>query len=282
MWLYVPSAFVPESAVSTWDSSALERLARSVTSNGKHSRPQSWSRRWKLGTWLQHLSGLTYEPSTLKPGVEAWISSLAAIPASPSALPAAEPGQTIPDTSGPKSCGSTATQEPATSSVRTSLDTSALASGKSSRTLPSWGRMSNGVCSRRQTLELPIAARDCSSWPTATAGDAKSSGAAGYSTASGRHSGTTLTDAVKMWPTPVSSEARQGYQDRTRGKKGSLESLTTVVVNFCLSLQAQIASRLGFDTSTKVVLNPLFVEALMGFPVEFTAFEDSATPSSPK
>lgn len=32
--------------------------------------------------------------------------------------------------------------------------------------------------------------------PTPTASDAKSSGAAGYSTASGRHSGTTLTDAV--------------------------------------------------------------------------------------
>ena len=48
------------------------------------------------------------------------------------------------------------------------------------------------------------------------------------------------------------------------------------------SLQAQITSRLGFDTSTKVVLNPLFVEALMGFGTEWTAFEASATPSSPK
>jgi hypothetical protein len=33
-------------------------------------------------------------------------------------------------------------------------------------------------------------------WPTPTAGDANASGAAGYSTDSGRHSGTTLTDAV--------------------------------------------------------------------------------------
>lgn len=41
-------------------------------------------------------------------------------------------------------------------------------------------------------------------WPTATAGDAKASGAAGYSTESGRHSGTTLTDAAVrgLWPTP--------------------------------------------------------------------------------
>lgn len=35
-------------------------------------------------------------------------------------------------------------------------------------------------------------------WPTTTAQDSRSSGAAGYSTASGRHSGTTLTDAARM------------------------------------------------------------------------------------
>ena len=37
-------------------------------------------------------------------------------------------------------------------------------------------------------------------WPTATAGDAGMSGSAGYSTASGRHAGTTLTDAASgLW-----------------------------------------------------------------------------------
>jgi len=35
----------------------------------------------------------------------------------------------------------------------------------------------------------------------------------------------------RMWPTPVAHEARLGYQDRSRGKKGTQESLTTVVVN---------------------------------------------------
>lgn len=33
-----------------------------------------------------------------------------------------------------------------------------------------------------------------------------------------------------LWPTPVASEARQGFQDRSRGMKGSQESLTTVAV----------------------------------------------------
>lgn len=33
-----------------------------------------------------------------------------------------------------------------------------------------------------------------------------------------------------LWPMPVASEARQGFQDRSRGMKGSQESLTTVAV----------------------------------------------------
>ena len=33
------------------------------------------------------------------------------------------------------------------------------------------------------------------------------------------------------WPTPISSEARQGFQDRSRGMKGTQESLTTQTVN---------------------------------------------------
>ena len=72
-------------------------------------------------------------------------------------------------------------------------------------------------------------------WPTPTAGDAKSSGAAGYSTASGRHSGTTLTDAAS-------------------GARGPLAQTTTTD---------------GTTTSTpegRPQLSADFVEALMGFP----------------
>lgn len=37
---------------------------------------RSWSREWKKGTWIQRLSGLTCEPSTVARGVAKWISSL--------------------------------------------------------------------------------------------------------------------------------------------------------------------------------------------------------------
>ena len=41
--------------------------------------------------------------------------------------------------------------------------------------------------------------------------------------------GCSSSESGKMWPTVCASEARQGYQDRMRGKKGSQISLTTAV-----------------------------------------------------
>jgi hypothetical protein len=35
---------------------------------------------------------------------------------------------------------------------------------------------------------------------------------------------------MAQWPSPVASEVRQGFQDRSRGMKGSQENLTTVVI----------------------------------------------------
>ena len=99
---------------------------------------------------------------------------------------------------------------------------------------------------RRESLDA-MAAR----WPTATAMDAADSGAAGYSTASGRHSGTTLTDAARLHAGLPPEEMR------TAGPDG-------------------------------MVLNPAFVEALMGFPEGWTLVGDGPasdaleTPSSPR
>jgi len=69
-------------------------------------------------------------------------------------------------------------------------------------------------------------------WPTATATDAKASGAAGYSTASGRHSGATLTDAAvrsPMWATPRASDSEKGGPN-ARDKSGS-PHLSNMAVN---------------------------------------------------
>jgi hypothetical protein len=56
-----------------------------------------------------------------------------------------------------------------------------------------------------------ISGTEFGSWPTPTRQDAASSGAANYSTESGRHTGTTLTDAARAsWPTPCQQDGPKG------------------------------------------------------------------------
>jgi hypothetical protein len=93
--------------------------------------------------------------------------------------------------------------------------------------------------SRRQKLGRAIVASDCSSlasWPTATAGGAKSSGAAGYGPTATHHVGTTLTDATERrlnWPTPnAASDSRNsgtGVDPKVRAEQGRQIMLQDVV-----------------------------------------------------
>ena len=76
---------------------------------------------------------------------------------------------------------------------------------------------------------------------------------------------------AKAWPTVQASEARQGYQDRTNGKKGSQKSLTTVAVDTHLD---QVKTN---TNGNNPVLNPDWVEQLMGLPAGWTDLDYSAT-----
>jgi len=72
------------------------------------------------------------------------------------------------------------------------------------------------------TTEVASGCGSSVGWPTPTRGDGAQSGAAGYSTESGRHPGTTLTDAVvRGWGTPRKGNGGFG---RDRGEnRGRLE-----------------------------------------------------------
>jgi len=83
MYLSIPSKSAP-----AWECLARDyapgspewasTLASAATLNGKHTQPQSWQRACKTARWMQHLSGPTFSPSTLAPGLEQWIASLRA------------------------------------------------------------------------------------------------------------------------------------------------------------------------------------------------------------
>ena len=85
-------------------------------------------------------------------------------------------------------------------------------------------------------------------WPKTTASDHKATGAEGYSTASGRHSGTTLTDAVRPWPTVLVADATGVKSHGGRGNPS--------LGNEC----RQFGKR----------LNPDWTEVLMGLPQGWT------------
>ena len=77
-------------------------------------------------------------------------------------------------------------------------------------------------------------------WPTATVGDSRNSAnCTANRKKTGHHSGTTLVDAVRIWPTPHTID---GPQDQEKLKQ----------------------------TGNRPVLSPAWVETLMGFPIGWT------------
>jgi len=92
-----------------------------------------------------------------------------------------------------------------------------------------WVTEQRGAYSARLNAAHRTNASGCSSWPTAATRDYKGESGSGRQERKG-HPADTLPNAMAQWPSPVASEVRQGFQDRSRGMKGSQESLTTVVI----------------------------------------------------
>lgn len=183
-------------------------LAQSVTSNGKHTRPASWSLSWRRNAWMRRLCGLTSPPSTLAHGAESWIASLRVSRASPTApqesakdsLTNAGYGTTSRESFGILERGSWLSKTYQDSLLPEDLPLA-------SRDWPKWGSMQSGVVSRRPAWAPATSASESSYWPSSRAEDAESCG---------NHPGAvdSLTGAVKQWQTPATDSFRSRGGDR--------------------------------------------------------------------
>jgi len=155
--------------------------------------------------------------------------------------------------------------------------------GKGPRTGVSMtGRMPDGS---KVTMGLPATAKlALSGWPTPNAVNGDRTAYKDFDKlmarkAAGRQTNLQEIVMVAGWPTPEAEEARRGYQNRSNGKKGSQESMTTAVINALGDkphLTPHGAARITADGTMLTgcsagmesggQLNPAFSGWLMGFP----------------
>jgi hypothetical protein len=190
------SPFVLDTEALISDSDEFSQLcAQSLTARGKDSAARIWSAKLKRDSWMQLLFGRTLRPSHGSSFVDAWTSSLAATRASRSQPLASDSAPKTHDTSGRLSQPELLQCDQVAVSLRTSRDISALGFPTCCKTWQDWVTERRGAYSARVKLARLTKER-----------------------------------GSLFWPSVVASEVRQGFQDRSRGMKGSQESLTTAVV----------------------------------------------------
>ena len=220
MFIICPCA--PGSAVSTSDSASLsEDFARSLWWRGKPSASRVWLRRWKRESWTRRLFTQTSTGSRGSDIEDLWISSLVASRASRSATLEVERVWTMSDTSGPRSSEDLGLFDLESASSRTwtaspppSLRAITPFSTMSLEIWKDWVTSQRQGASQRAKSVHRIDESDGSflAWPTPTVGDSR--GSARHTTTTGMsHTGTTLVDAVRQWPTPTGIHADRGNHD---------------------------------------------------------------------
>jgi hypothetical protein len=113
----------------------------------------------------------------------------------------------------------------------------------------------------------------------------------------GLNPGLNPADAARLagWPTPEAEEARRGYQNRSNGKKGTQQSMTTVAINSLgskphlsphgparLTATGEMLTGSSAEMESGGLLNPTHSRWLMGYPPAWDDCGVTAMPSSRK
>ena len=147
------------------------------------------------------------------------------------------------------------------------------------KTLPRSGSMRNGVCSERDKLEPPIGVKECglSGIPTPTAGDSKGSGSRNTPGSRARP-GLSLTDYVRG----DGGTGRQAHQIRQAHQVHQAQLIPEPMTWPTPSASEHKYRRFGNTQQSKCLnalsggaLNPVWVEWLMGWPLEWTGLSAS-------
>jgi hypothetical protein len=228
-------AYALDTAALSLDSSEQSRIcAQSLFVRSKPLPLRTWLRKWSRDVWSQFLYGRILRPSLGNRFADAWISSLGDIPANPSARQESDKERTTRGISGHTSQEEFGFFSQDSASLKTSKDISAWGCPTLSKTWQEWVIERRGAYSARLKSAHRTSESGCSSWPS-----------------------------------PVASEVRQGFQDRSRGMKGSQESLTTVVIKQHGQV-GQMNDSMDGNRRESYRLNARWVETLMGVPVGWT------------
>ncbi len=234
--------------------------------------------------------------------VASWIALLRVIRASPLASRENKKGKTTQDISGQMCFAWFKKSLQDSVSLKTYPDIYDWGLSKSTMTYPAWVAALRQACSQRRKSVHLINGSDCSFWRTVKAKEPmggcltykkfKERLGAGMplslrdqvkhmwptvrvSSANGQRAGRTRLSNLREqinWPTPIASEQKYRLKGNSQQSKG----LTSTVIQSHHSRPGQME----IGTKSQPVLNPQFVEWLMGWPIGWTEFEPVETVSS--